>query len=75
MKDPLVMGPKIAIRDVMSQLQISTEAIANRLNGKLIECIQRHNPTCYRIFVHTTIGEESEEEITTQLDTPTSDFH
>jgi len=73
MKNPLVMDAKIAIRDVMSQLQLPEEAILSRLNGKLIECIQRHNPACCSVLVHTDIKNESEEGTATQLDTPTPD--
>ena len=48
------MNPAKAIIDVMGQLQLTRQ----KLNGKLVECIKRHNPTCYKLLLDKGIAAE-----------------
>ena len=61
---PYVIPPNEAARDVLQQLGISEEMINQRLNGKLVECIKRHNKNCYQVLKRNNIvqDEDSDEE-------------
>ena len=49
-----MMNPAKAIIDVMAQLQLARQ----KLNGKLVECIKRHNPICYKLLLDKGIAAE-----------------
>ena len=44
MLEPYNMDPQLAIRDVLSHLQIPYSSLQHHLNGKLFECLARHAP-------------------------------
>ena len=60
LQKPFCMPPVLALRDVLTQLKIPEEDVNIRLNGKVIECIQRHNLKCFRVFAHLPVGDEGQ---------------
>ena len=51
LRKPYVMNPFKSITDVVTQLKIDPEVLKETLNGKLVECIRRHNDVCYDILL------------------------
>jgi hypothetical protein len=59
LRKPYVMNPFKSITDVVTQLKIDPEVLKETLNGKLVECIKRHNDVCYDILVANGIVKDS----------------
>ena len=59
LRKPYVMNPFKSITDVVTQLKIDPEVLKETLNGKLVECIRRHNDACYDILVANGIVKDS----------------
>lgn len=57
---PYIMDPMKSITDVMNQLNIDPAALQQSLNGKLVECVKRHNLKCYEILLANGVVKDSQ---------------